>query len=117
LVALLFSVPLALAAALYVSQLAGPRVREITKPVIELLAGIPSVVLGFFALIVMATVLQRVFGYASRLNALCAGMALRFSVVPDWVKWWLAARAIEFYFSVGFCCFSSRSSQTSPRKW
>jgi len=44
--------------------------------VIELLAGIPSVVLGFFALIVMATVLQRLFGYESRLNALCAGIAL-----------------------------------------
>jgi len=46
-VALLFSVPLALAAAIYVSQLARPRVREVTKPIIELLAGIPSVVLVF----------------------------------------------------------------------
>jgi phosphate transport system permease protein len=82
LVALLFSVPLALAAAVYVSQLARPRVREIAKPVIELLAGIPSVVLGFFALIVMATVLQNIFGYGSRLNALCAGLALGISVVP-----------------------------------
>lgn len=82
LVALLFSVPLALGAAVYVSQLARPRVREIAKPVIELLAGIPSVVLGFFALIVMATVLQNFFGYGSRLNALCAGLALGISVVP-----------------------------------
>jgi phosphate transport system permease protein len=75
-------VPLALAAAIYVSQLARPRVREVAKPVIELLAGIPSVVLGFFALIVMATVLQTVFGYQSRLNAICAGLALGFSVIP-----------------------------------
>jgi phosphate transport system permease protein len=82
LVALLFSVPLALAAAIYVSQLARPRVREIAKPVIELLAGIPSVVLGFFALIVMATVLQKLSGSHSRLNALCAGIALGFAVVP-----------------------------------
>ncbi len=81
-VALIFAVPMALGAAVYVSQLARPRVREITKPVIELLAGIPSVVLGFFALIVMATVLQWVFGYPSRLNALCAGVALGFSVIP-----------------------------------
>ena len=81
-VAMLFAVPLALAAAIYVSQLARPRVREVAKPVIELLAGIPSVVLGFFALIVMATVLQRVFGAESRLNALCAGLALGFSVIP-----------------------------------
>jgi phosphate transport system permease protein len=82
LVALLFAVPLALAAAIYVSQLARPRVREITKPVIELLAGIPSVVLGFFGLIVMATVLQQVFGYQSRLNAFVAGLALGCSVIP-----------------------------------
>ncbi len=61
LVALVFSVPLALGAAIYVSQLARPRVREIAKPVIEMLAGIPSVVLGFFALIVMASVLQQCF--------------------------------------------------------
>jgi len=81
-IAMLFSVPLALAAALYVSQLARPRVREIAKPALELLAGIPSVVLGFFALIVMATILQRVFGSESRLNALCAGIALAFAVIP-----------------------------------
>jgi phosphate transport system permease protein len=82
LVALLFAVPVALGAAIYVSQLARPRLREWTKPIIELLAGIPSVVLGFFALIVMASALQRVFGYQSRLNALSAGLALGFSVIP-----------------------------------
>jgi phosphate transport system permease protein len=81
-VALIFAVPLALAAAIYVSQLARPRLRELAKPIIELLAGIPSVVLGFFALIVMATVLQRILGSQSRLNALCAGIALGFSVIP-----------------------------------
>jgi phosphate transport system permease protein len=81
-VALIFAVPLALAAAIYVSQLARPRLRELTKPIIELLAGIPSVVLGFFALIVMATVLQHISGSQSRLNALCAGIALGFSVIP-----------------------------------
>lgn len=81
-VALIFGVPLSLGAAVYVSQLARPRVREVLKPAIEMLAGIPSVVLGFFALIVMATVLQRIFGYPSRLNAFCAGLALGFSVIP-----------------------------------
>jgi len=82
LIALLFSVPLALGAAVYVSQLARPTVREWIKPVIELLAGIPSVVLGFFALIVLASFLQQTFGYDSRLNALCAGLALGVAVVP-----------------------------------
>ncbi len=82
LVALVFSVPLALAAAIYVSQLAAPRVRETVKPGIELLAGIPSVVLGFFALIVMASVLQEAFGYPSRLNAFVAGIALGLAIIP-----------------------------------
>jgi len=82
LVALIFAVPIALGAAIYVSQLAKPKVRELCKPFVELLAGIPSVVLGFFGLIVMATVLQRMFGYQSRLNAVCAGLALGFSVIP-----------------------------------
>jgi phosphate transport system permease protein len=82
LVALLFAVPLSLAAAIYVSQLAAPRTKEILKPAIEMLAGIPSVVLGFFALIVMATFLQNVFGYESRLNAFVAGIALGFAIIP-----------------------------------
>lgn len=82
LVALLFSVPLALGAAIYVSQLSSPKVKEFIKPVIELLSGIPSVVLGFFALIVMATLLQNTFGYQSRLNAFVAGIALGLAVIP-----------------------------------
>ncbi len=82
LVALLFSVPLALGAAIYVSQLAHPRAKEWLKPGIELLAGIPSVVLGFFALMVIATVLQKMFGYQSRLNAFVAGIALGLAIVP-----------------------------------
>ncbi len=82
LVALLFAVPLSLAAAIYVSQLSAPRTKEVLKPCIEMLAGIPSVVLGFFALIVLATVLQKAFGYQSRLNAFVAGIALGFAIVP-----------------------------------
>jgi len=82
LVALLFSVPLALGAAIYVSQLSKPRTREFVKPAIELLAGIPSVVLGFFGLMVMATLFQNVFGYQSRLNAFVAGIALGLAVIP-----------------------------------
>jgi phosphate ABC transporter permease protein PstC len=81
-VALLFAVPLALAAAIFVSQLASPKLKEWIKPAIELLSGIPSVVVGCFGLIVMATVLQKVFGYESRLNAFVAGIALGFAIIP-----------------------------------
>jgi phosphate transport system permease protein len=82
LIGLLFAVPLAVGAAIYVSQLARPKIREIVKPTIELLSGIPSVVVGFFALLVMATVLQKMFGYQTRLNAFVAGIALGFAVIP-----------------------------------
>lgn len=81
-VALLFAVPLALAAAIYVSQLAPPWLKEWLKPAIEMLSGIPSVVLGFFGLIVLATLLQKLFGYQSRLNAFVAGIALGIAVIP-----------------------------------
>jgi phosphate transport system permease protein len=81
-VAMLVGVPLGVGAALYVSEFARPRTREILKPVVELLAGIPSVVLGFFALIVMATWFQNLFHLESRLNALVSGVALSFAVIP-----------------------------------
>ncbi|HUS34104.1 MAG TPA: phosphate ABC transporter permease subunit PstC [Verrucomicrobiae bacterium] len=82
LVALLFSVPLALGAAIYVSQMAPPKLKEFIKPCIELLAGIPSVVLGFFALVVFSGFVQDAFGTPSRLNALVAGIALGLAVIP-----------------------------------
>jgi phosphate transport system permease protein len=82
LVAMLFAGPLSLFAAIYVSQLASVKHREWLKPAIEMLAGIPSVVLGFFALIVMATFLQKAFGYQSRLNAFVAGIALGLAIIP-----------------------------------
>jgi phosphate transport system permease protein len=81
-IAMLFATPLAVGAALYSSQFASKRMREIIKPVIELLAGIPSVVLGFFALLVLATVIQNLFGLTYRLNAINAGIALGLAVIP-----------------------------------
>jgi phosphate transport system permease protein len=81
-IALLFAAPLAILAAIYTSMFAKPRIREIIKPVIELLAGFPSVVIGFFALMVMATVLQNIFGYASRLNAFVGGIAMGLAAIP-----------------------------------
>jgi phosphate transport system permease protein len=82
LVALLFAAPISILAAIYTAMFAKPRIREIIKPVIELLAGFPSVVIGFFALMVMATVLQNIFGYASRLNAFVGGIAMGLAAIP-----------------------------------
>lgn len=81
-IALTIAAPLAIAAALYTSEFAPARVREVIKPVIELLAGIPSVVLGFFTLVVLAGWMQRLFGFESRLNALTAGAALALALIP-----------------------------------
>jgi phosphate transport system permease protein len=80
--AMLFATPLAVLAAIYTSEFASKRMREIIKPTIEMLAGIPSVVLGFFALIVLATLLQKTFHLTYRLNALNAGIALGITVIP-----------------------------------
>lgn len=82
LVSMLFAVPLGVGAAVRIATGKGPRTREIVKPVIELLAGIPSVVLGFFALMVMASWMQDTFGLESRLNAVVAGLALSFAIIP-----------------------------------
>jgi phosphate transport system permease protein len=82
LVAVLLATPVGVGAAIYTSEFAPDRVREWIKPIVELLAGIPSVVLGFFALIVLATWMQTVFGLPVRLNATTAGVALALAVVP-----------------------------------
>jgi phosphate transport system permease protein len=82
LVSMLVAVPIGVAAALFSAEFAPRRVRELVKPAIELLAGIPSVVLGFFALMVLATALQAAFGFTFRLNAVVAGLALAFTIIP-----------------------------------
>jgi phosphate transport system permease protein len=82
LVAIGISAPIGIAAALFASEFAPRRLREVLKPTIELLAGIPSVVLGFFGLMVLATWLQSSFGFTFRLNSVVAGVALGMSVVP-----------------------------------
>jgi phosphate transport system permease protein len=81
-VAMAFSVPVSVGAAVFTAEFAGRRAREIIKPAVELLAGLPSVVVGFFALVVLATWTQAVFGAEHRLNAIVAGIGLAFCVCP-----------------------------------
>ena len=82
LIALLFAAPFSIAAAIYTAEFASPKTREFIKPLIELLAGIPSVVLGFLALIVLASWLQSVFNFDYRLNAVTAGLAMGLAIIP-----------------------------------
>lgn len=81
-VCMLVALPLSVMAAIFTTEFAPTWLREIVKPTIELLAGIPSVVLGFFALIVLATFMQDTFGFDYRLNAINAGVALALAVIP-----------------------------------
>jgi phosphate transport system permease protein len=81
-IAMLIAGPLAVLAALYTSCFASKRVKEIIKPIIEMLAAFPSVVIGFFALMVLATFFQDIFGYESRLNAFIGGVAMALAAIP-----------------------------------
>jgi phosphate transport system permease protein len=83
-IALLVAVPIGLGAAMYLSEYASRRARKILKPTVELLAGVPSVVYGFFALFfVTPTLLQDLLGLQVNFtNLLSAGLILGVMVVP-----------------------------------
>ncbi len=81
-ISMLIAGPIAILAALYTACFASKRTKEIIKPIIEMLAAFPSVVIGFFALMVMATFFQDIFGYDSRLNAFVGGVAMALASIP-----------------------------------
>lgn len=114
--AMLLSVPIGVGAAIFVAQYAPKRVREIVKPALELLASVPSVVLGFFALIVLASWLQAAFGLEYRLNALTAAVGMSLAVIPmiftiseD------ALRAVPWQLSEASMALGARQWQTTLR--
>lgn len=82
LIAMLIAGPLAILAAVYTSCFASNKRKEIIKPIIEMLAAFPSVVIGFFAMMVLATFFQDIFGYDSRLNAFIGGVAMALAAIP-----------------------------------
>lgn len=82
LIALLLAVPLGLIAATYLSEFASPRARDILKPILEVLAGVPTVVYGFFALFFVTPLLQRIIPELSGYNSLSAGMVMGIMILP-----------------------------------
>ena len=80
--AMIISIPLGLGSALYLSEVARPKVREFVKPVIELIAGIPSIVFGLFGLAFLGPLLTKLFGIPVGLNAFNASIILGIMVVP-----------------------------------
>lgn len=84
-IALLVAVPLGLGAAAYLSEFAGHRARRVFKPVLELLAGVPTVVYGFFALTFVTPLLRDLWPGAnppSTFNALSAGLVMGIMIIP-----------------------------------
>ncbi len=82
LIAVILAAPIGILAALFTAAFAPKWAKEMLKPAIEILAGFPSVVIGFFALVVLATYVQDLFGLEYRLNAFVGGLALSLAVIP-----------------------------------
>lgn len=83
-IAMIVALPVGLAVALYLSEYASPRRRGILKPVLELLAGVPTVVYGFFALTLMTPLLRAIFGrdVVDIYNTASAGIVIGILVIP-----------------------------------
>jgi phosphate transport system permease protein len=80
--ALILAAPLGIASALFISEVAPSRLKEIIKPVVELLGGIPSVVYGLFGAMVVAPFVQRLFNLPTGLTALSAAIVLGIMILP-----------------------------------
>jgi phosphate transport system permease protein len=82
LVATAISVPIGIACAAYLSEVAPPKLRETVKPIIEILAGFPSVVMGFIGLMLLSPMVQSAFNLNTGLSGLTAGIMLSFMSLP-----------------------------------
>jgi phosphate transport system permease protein len=81
-VASLISIPLGVLTALYLAEVASARVREWVKPIVELLAALPSVVIGFFGMVIVAPFLQEILDVPTGLNLFNASLMLAFMSIP-----------------------------------
>jgi len=82
LVALCVAIPLGTTIAVYLSEFATPRAREIAKPILELLAGVPTIVYGYFALLFVTPLLQAIYPSLPGFNLLSAGIVMGIMIVP-----------------------------------
>ena len=81
-VALAVAVSIGLLTAVFLSEYAPPRLRAVIKPVLEILAGIPTVVYGYFALLFVTPILEGIFPQTSRFNVASAGIVMGFMILP-----------------------------------
>lgn len=81
-IALSVALPLGLTVAIYLSEYAPHKIKEIAKPVLELLAAVPTVVYGYFALLFLTPILQKFFPEMSGFNALSPGIIMGIMIIP-----------------------------------
>lgn len=81
-VALAVAIPMGTVIAIYLSEFATPRVREVVKPVLELLGGIPTIVFGYFALLIVTPLLQKAIPDLPGFSLLSAGLVMGIMIVP-----------------------------------
>ncbi|MEB7050355.1 phosphate ABC transporter permease subunit PstC [Mammaliicoccus sciuri] len=81
-VATIFAVPVGLGAALYLSEYASDRSRRIIKPILEILAGIPTIVYGFFALTFVTPILRSIFPDLGSFNSISPGLVVGVMIIP-----------------------------------
>ena len=81
-VALALAIPMGTVIAIYLSEFANPKVRELAKPVLELLGGIPTIVFGYFALLIVSPLLQKVFPELPGFSLLSAGLVMGIMIMP-----------------------------------
>jgi phosphate transport system permease protein len=79
---IVIAVPVGIICAVYIAEVADERLREIVKPIIEILAGIPSVVYGFVAMVILSGIIKDVFNATYRLNALNGALILSVMILP-----------------------------------
>lgn len=113
-IALIVAIPLGTITAVFLSEYASPKAREILKPVLELLAAVPTVVYGYFALLFITPMLQKIFPDLSSFNALSAGFVMGIMIIPyisslseD------AMRAVPLYLREGSLALGASNLQTS----
>ena len=82
LIAMVVALPMGLLSAIYLSEYANPRVRRVVKPVLELLAGVPTVVYGYFALLFVTPLLQQIIPGLAGFNALSPGIVMGIMILP-----------------------------------
>jgi phosphate transport system permease protein len=81
-VALSVAIPLGTIIAIYLSEFAGHRTREVLKPLLEMLSGVPTIIYGYFALLFVTPLLQKIFPGLPGFNILSAGLVMGIMIIP-----------------------------------